>query len=534
MSMKRTAGGLLLLAIVLATSGGCRTKGKDQTSIIHRRLEGEPTTLNVLLITSDPDQIVLALLSRNLLDYDVNLNLVPGLAESVEPDDSHLAYTVTLRKGVRWEDGSPVTSDDVAYTIRTLMDPKTPSLNRRGFFEGFERVDRVDDRIARVVFKFPSAGRLDAFNLPLLPAAKYTGTDINTNPRNRAPLANGPYRLARWDAGHSLELVRNTQYFGEKPPAERVVFRVAPDSNSAFQALRTGDLDETRLDFEQKKRLDAESSGPNARVRSLVNEGLGYSYIGWNNRNPLFSDARVRRALTLLLDRETIARTLYGGLARPSNGPVPPGLWSYDPSIAAWPYDPKRAEAELDAAGFRRGPDGVRTRAGKRFSFHLSFGSGSDLQRQIGEFAQQAYGKAGIEVVLAPVEWSVFSTQVDAGDFEACALAMALDPNADLSLNWHSSQMPPTGLNSVFYANPKADALMDRLKTTFDRTDAKKLYGELARMIHEDEPVTFLHTVTIKWGVNRRIEDISNSVYGLFLFWPGGASWRPVRVKSPI
>ncbi|MEO6325317.1 MAG: ABC transporter substrate-binding protein [Thermoanaerobaculia bacterium] len=522
---------LAAIPFLLLAIAGCGARGKDQTSVIHRRLEGEPATLNVLLITSDPDMVVLALLSRNLLDYDANLELVPGLAESVVPDESHLAYTVTLRQGVRWEDGSPVTADDVAYTIRTLMDPKTPALNRRGFFEGFERVDRVDDRTARVVFKFPSAGRLDAFNLSLLPAAKYAGTDINTNPRNRAPLANGPYRLARWDAGHSLELVRNTQYFGEKPPAERVVFRVAPDSSSSFQALLTGDLDETRLDFEQKKRLDAQAGVP---ARSLVNESLGYSYIGWNNRNPLFSEARVRRALTLLLDRETIAKTLYGGLARPSNGPVPPGLWSHDPSIAAWPYDPKRAEADLDAAGFKRGADGVRARAGKRFSFRLSFGSGSDLQRQVAELTQQSYRKAGIEVILAPLEWSAFSTQVDAGEFEACALAMALDPNPDLSLNWHSSQVPPNGFNSVFYVNPKADALMDRLKTTFDREDAKKLYAELARLIHEDEPVTFLHTVTIKWGVNRRIEDVSNSVYGLFLFWPGAASWRPVRVKAPI
>lgn len=484
-------------------------------------------------MTSDPDQVVLALLSRNLLDYDASMNLVPGLAESVLPDPAHKVYTVRLRGDARWEDGTPVTSEDVAYTIRALMDPKTPSLNRRGFFEGFERVDVVDVRTARVVFQSASANRLDAFNLPLLPSTRYKGTDIATNAANRAPLANGPYRLARWDSGQSLELVRNTQYFGEKPPAERVLFRIAPDASSAFQALRTGELDESRLDFEQKKRLDAESAA-NARNRSVVFPGLGYTYIGWNNRLALFSDPHVRRALTQLIDRVAIASALYGGLARPANGPLPSGLWPHDSTLQPWPYDPPAAEAALDRAGFRRGPDGVRTRAGARFAFHLSFGSGSDRQRQIAEFVQQAYRKAGIEMTLSPMEWATFTTKVDAGEFEACALSMSLDPNPDLSLNWHSAQIPPTGLNSVYYKNPRADALMDELKTTFDRPRAIALYAELQRLIHEDEPVTFLHDVTVTWGVNRRLENVSTSPYGLFLFWPGGTSWRPTRVKAPI
>src|SRR5262249_3871043 len=147
--------------------------------------------------------------------------------------------------------------------------PKTPSLNRRGFFEGYVRAERVDDRTARVAFAAPYAGRADAFVLPLLPYAKYKGTDILTNPLNRKPLANGPYRLARWDSGRSIELVRNTQYFGEKPPAERVVLRVSQDWEAAFAALQSGALDETRLTWEMKKKLDAET-GAARRARSLT------------------------------------------------------------------------------------------------------------------------------------------------------------------------------------------------------------------------------------------------------------------------
>ncbi len=519
-----------LLPILLLASA-CGVTGKDQGLVVKRRLDGEPKTLNPLLITGDPDQVVLSLLSRNLLDYDEKLTLIPGLAESVEVDASRLVYTVKLRADARWEDGSPVTSDDVSYTIETLVDPKTPSLNRRAFFDGFVKVEKPDARTATVTFEEPYAGRRDAFVLPLLPAKLYRGTDVNTNPRNRNPLANGPFRLARWEAGRALELVRNTQYFGEKPPAEQVVFRIVPESASAFQGLLAGELDEMRLNTAEQKNAITGKAGP---IRPLIYDELAYTYFGWNNRNPLFTDARVRRALTMLLDREAIGRTLYAGLAKPANGPIPPGFWSYDPTVAPWPHDPAAAEKLLDEAGFTRGKDGVRQKAGRRFAFELSFGAGSVIQQQLAELAQQAYKQAGIEMSLRPMEWSAFISKNDAGDFEACALAMSLDPNPDLGPNWHSAQAPPNGFNSVFYRNPEVDALIDQLRVTFDREEAKGIYARLQRLIHEDEPISFLHNVSVKWAINRRIEGVSTSPIGISLFWPGASAWRPTKSKAPI
>ena len=523
----------ILLAAALAAALGCGARGKDPSSVITRRLEGEPKTLNPLLTNTDPESIVAALVARNLLDYDESLSLIPGLAESVDDSPDHLAYTVRLR-AARWEDGTPVTSADVAYTLKALVDPKTPPTARRSNFEGLKAVETPDPRTARVLFTAPYAFRKDAFNLPLLPAALYEGRDVATNPRNRNPLANGPYRLAKWDAGRAIELVRNTQYFGERPAAERIVLRVVPETASAFQGLLTGELDEMRLTAEQMKRLDADRSKPDAPARTLVWDELAYSYIGWNNRLPLFSDPKVRRALTMLIDREAIARTIYGGLAKPANGPVTPGLWTWDPALAPWPHDPAAAEKTLDEAGWRRGPDGVRKKGRDRFVFALSLGAGSDLQRQITEVIQQAYRKAGIGMTIRPMEWAAFAAQAEAGEFEACALALNLDPNPDMTANWHSSQVPPSGVNTVFYRNPKADALMDELKTTFDRTKAKELYRDLQRVIHEDEPVTFLHLVSSKWGLTRHIENVKTSPIGLSLFWPGVSGWRPVRTTRPI
>jgi peptide/nickel transport system substrate-binding protein len=168
-----------------------------------------------------------------------------------------------------------------------------------------------------------------------------------------------------------------------------------------------------------------------------------------------------------------------------------------------------------------------------RFAFSLSLGAGSDVQRQIAETVQQAFRSAGIEMTIRPMEWAAFSSSVDEGSFEACFLAMNLDPNPDLFPSWHSSQVPPNGWNSVFYRNPRVDSLIERLQATFDRDAARPLYAEIQRLIRDDEPVAFLHNVPVKWGVARRIQGVASSPIGLSLFWPGAASWRTVRSKSP-
>jgi peptide/nickel transport system substrate-binding protein len=526
--LKRLAVAALLLALA-----ACGVRGKDQTSVIRRRLDGEPKTLNPILATTDAEQIVVALLSRNLLDYDENLNLVPGLAEEVSDSPDHLVFTVRLRPDARWEDGTPVTSADVVFTLNAVMDPKVPALTRRSFFEGLVKAEAVDARTTRVTFKTPSAGRRDAFNLWLLSAAAWKDGDLATHPRNRNPLANGPYRVGSWEPGRTLSLVRNTQYAGPAAPAEQVVFRVVPETAPAFAGLQSGDLDEMRLTFAQKKDVDAKAGTPGA-PRAVTFDELSYAYFGWSNRSPLFSDRRVRRALTMLIDRESINRNLYGGLAKLANGPLPPAHWAWNSSITPWPYDPKAAEALLDEAGFRKGPDGIRHRGNLRFAFTFSLGMGSDVQRQMVELAQQSFRKAGIDMQIQPLEWAAFAAKMDAGELEAWAAALNLDPYPDLGVSWHSAQVPPTGLNNASYRNPEVDGLLDRLRSTFDRGEAIRLLGEVQRLVHEDEPVSFLNTPLTKWGVSGRIEGVKTSPYGLFLFWPGASAWRPAAGSRPI
>jgi len=121
----------------------------------------------------------------------------------------------------------------------------------------------------------------------------------------------------------------------------------------------------------------------------------------------------------------------------------------------------------------------------------------------------------------------LFVAKMDAGGLEAWAAAFNLDPFPDMAIQWHSASVPPVGLNNCFYRNLEVDALVERLKTAFDRDEAKRLLAEVQRLVHDDEPVSFLNTPLTKWGVSGRIEGVRTSPIGLFLFWPGASSWKP-------
>jgi peptide/nickel transport system substrate-binding protein len=176
----------------------------------------------------------------------------------------------------------------------------------------------------------------------------------------------------------------------------------------------------------------------------------------------------------------------------------------------------------------------MRRKGNLRLAFTLSLGMGSDIQRQIVELAQQSYRKAGIDMAIQPLEWAAFGAKMDAGECEAWAAALNLEPNPDLAVSWHSGQAPPVGFNPAFYSNPEVDALLDRLKTTFDREQTRTLLARVQALIHEDEPVTFLNVPLMKWGISSRLTNVKTSPYGLFLFWPGAAGWRTSATTGPI
>jgi len=508
------------------TAGPAGTEVPQDGGTLYRRLFGEPGTLNAVLQTDVPEQLVLQYLSRNLFDFDAGLHLVPGLAERVEISADGLTFTVFLRPDAVWEDGTPVTPADAVFTIRKIVDPATPSPLYKAAFQDLLSVEAAGPHAFQARFREPYAYRTMAFALPLLPERRFAGQPFERASDNRTPLSNGPYRLAAWKTQESILLERNPRYWGPRGHFDTILFRILPENAVSYQALLRGDLDETWIDTSLRQRAAADPAFA-ACCRLVEFYDLDYNYIALDTRLPFFADPRVRRALTMLLDRETIARNLFQGSARVISGPWAPESPAYDPSVAPLPFDPPAAAALLEEAGWRdTNGNGIRDKAGREFDFELLVAAGNTIGRQIDETFTAALMRAGVRAHVRPLEWATFVERLDSGSFEAASLASsASDPNPDPYPYWHSSQCPPAGLNSGYYRNAEADRLMEEARRERDPSRRTALYHRLHRILRDDAPAIFVVNATKKYALRRRVRSVETSALGLFGIWPGPLAW---------
>ena len=494
--------------------------------ILRRRLVGEPATLNAVLQSGLPEQQVLQYVSRQLLDVDARLALVPGLAERWDVSEDGLEYRFFIEPRAVWEDGSAVTSTDAVFTIRQITDPKVPSPVFKPLFEDLELVEPIDARSFRVRFRRRDALHAYAFALPLLPERRFAGRALLKARENRAPLSNGPYRLASWKTQESIELERNPHYLGVPGHFDRIVFRIVPENAVAYRAIVEGSLDETWIDQSLKERSERDRRFQSCcRVVEFYN--LDYNYLALNNRSPFFSDSRVRRAMTMLLDRPAIVSGLYHGSARIISGPWAPDSPAYDASVTPLPFDPAAAAELLDRAGWRdTNGDGTRDRNGREFEFDILSSAGSRIGGQIDEVFAGELARSGIRARIRPLEWSAFVERVDSGDYQAASLAWATsDANPDPYPYWHSSQFSPHGVNNVFYSNATADRLMEDARRELDPQKRREIYHRLHRIFRDDPPVVFVVNASQKYAFRRRVHGLVTSPLGLYGFRPGPFSW---------
>jgi peptide/nickel transport system substrate-binding protein len=494
--------------------------------VLRRRLVGEPATLNAVLQSGLPEQQVLQYVSRQLLAFDPRLELTGDLASRWEVSEDRREYRFFLRDDAVWEDGRPVTSADAVFTIRRIGDPKVPSPVFKPLFENLESLEATGAYSFRARFRDADAAHLYGFAVPLLPAHRFDGQAFLKARENRAPLANGPYRLEKWKTQESIELTRNPRWNGAPAHFDRIVFRIVPENSVAYRALLEGDLDETWIDQPLKERSASDRRFSDC-CRMIEFYNLDYNYIALNNRSPLFSDARVRRALTMLLDRPSIVRGLYHGSARMISGPWAPDSPAYDPAVTPLPFDPRAAGKLLDEAGWRdTNANGIRDREGREFEFDLLVSAGSNAGRQIDEIFEAELSKAGIRARIRSLEWAAFTERVDSGEYEAATLAWAAaDPNPDPFPYWHSSQFPPRGLNSAYYSDPAADRLMEEARHEVDAGDRREIYHRLHRVFRDNPPVVFIVNASQKYAFRRRVHGLVTSPLGLYGFSPGPLSW---------
>jgi ABC-type transport system substrate-binding protein len=409
------------------------------------------------------------------------------------PSQDEPLITFHLHKGVRWQDGVPFTSADVRFTYDSLMLEKNAS-PRRSDFELIKYVETPDDNTVLVRYKEPYSPCLYSWGMEIIPKHLLANEpDLrHLSPGNRFnqfPVGTGAFKMETWATNQYISLVRNDDYWAGRPHLPRIVYRVIPDPTVSQLEFETGGFDYTGLDPYEVARF---LKDPRYTIyRGPTNS---YSYIGWNLKNPLFADKRVRTALAYAIDVGGIIKYVMYGNGRPANGPYAPVTPWWNPNIKPIPYDPAKAKQLLAEAGWAPGPDGALQKDGKRFHFTLITNNAVPVRKDIAVLTQQYLRDIGIEVEVIEYEWAVFIKQyIDARNFDACVLGWVNSYDQDIYQIFHSSQIQlPGSLNFISYANPEVDSLIDRARTEFDLKKVEQYTQRLSELIYDDQPYLFL------------------------------------------
>jgi peptide/nickel transport system substrate-binding protein len=468
-------------------------------------IQSNPPSLNVSL---DADLIAARITRHRIYESLLRLDAFddpqyrysPELAERWDISEDKKTYTFHLRKDVKWHDGQPFSARDVIATLDKVQDPTTKAVHVRSMLQELASYSAPDDHTVVLIWKRPYAFTLDGLSeLNVQPAhliAKLTGTQWNesaTNPTNRAPVGTGPFKFVNWETNSKIVLARNETYWGDKPHLDRLVFRIVPEATVRLQLAERGEVDMIDpVTSEQWARMDAPALKRDWNRSRFI--AAQYAWIGWNEARPMFADKRVRRALTMLVDRPGIIEKMMYGLPSATTCHFYYASPNCDPEQKPLPYDPEAAAKLLDEAGWKdSNGDGVRDKAGKPFRFVFMIPAASSEAQRWAAKIKEDMARVGIVFELQLVEWAAFLKRMTEHNFDASTLLWgSSSPRSDPTQVWHSSGMKG-GSNYISYKNPEVDKLIEQGRVEFDDATRAATFRKMSAILHEEQPYTWMY-----------------------------------------
>jgi len=491
---------------------------------------GDIPDINPLTSTDlTASQVQRFVLFTPLITYDENLEPVPMLARSWELNADTTAITFHLRDDVYWHDGELTTAYDLEYTWEMATTPETGYPNT-AFFAHYGEAEAIDSFTFRVQME-PHADFMDTWwNLFPVPRHILEGTEpaqIRNHPYStRQPVGNGPFRFVDRRDGQSWTFEANEDHpeeLGGRPYLDRIVYRVIPEQTTILTELLTGNIDyfvAPAAEFAAQ----IERSG-NARLQSHA--ARNFDLIGWNQRREPFGDVRVRRALTMAIDRQQIIDAVYYGYGEVAPHSVPPFHWAHDPDIdGGLDFDPEAARALLAEAGWedRRGDGVLRNEAGEPFRFTLVTNEGNAIRRDILVVVQSHLRRLGIDVRTQILEWGALLDRINTParrDFDGVLIGWSTEFRIDDSDLFHCDKID-TPYQWVGHCDPELDRLLDTLPRIVDRDEAIQHWRAYQQKVAEEVPFTFIAFPERLEGIGNRLLNIDPDVRG---DWVGARDW---------
>jgi len=475
----------------------------------------EPASIVPLTTTAGGNAEIGPKVVEGLLTYDRNLNPKPLLATSWVVSTDGLQYRFNLRRGVKWHDGKPFTSADVAFSILTL---KQVHPRGRSTFANVTDVKTPDPYTAVIELSRPAPFLLTALagtESPIIPRHLYEGTDIAASPYNSAPVGTGPFVFKSFVHGSNIVLERNPDYWDKpKPYVDRIVVRFLPDGAARAAALESGaaNLGDQAIPLSDVKRFSALSNFNVDTTNWAYNSN--HQQLIFNLDTPVLKDKAVRKAISQALDVNALNRVVWYGYGQVSAAAIGTANAKYhNADIRYFPYDVAQANAALDAAGYKRGPDG------KRFGLRLLYNPFQDPRAA--DFVRQSLARIGIDGEIESYDFATYVKRAytdRAFDITLEALSNTFDPTVGVQRVFWSKNFK-IGLpfsNAAHYSNPEVDRLLEAASVATDDAQRRQLFMQFQQIVHDDIP-------SVEFGANPNITISSRKVKN---YAPGGEGIR--------
>ncbi len=506
---------------------------------------------NPIMISSTAEFDYLGLTGIGLVGFDRHFNMfaVADVVKSWHTSSDRMYDKFVLRDDITWSDGKPFTAHDIEFSFQTIMDPQVPVPAVRSGTDELKWVAAYDDHTVVFFHKEALATNLNNISFPILPKHIYEQSLADDKTLQNSeyhvryegkPVVSGPYRLKRRIVGQEFVVERREEWYmhngkqvRRKPYFNEIRFRIIEDPNTALLAIKNGDIHEYQITPEQWVtqtgdddfyRLNTKASG--------VEWALGY--IGWNCKNPMFEDKRVRQAMSYALDHEEMLQQICYGLYEPSTGMFHPTAWmAPNPSPQPYNQDLDKAEDLLDAAGWEDSDgDGIRDKQvnGRKenFEFHLMYGESSITANRTAALLKENLSQIGVICHPQPTEFTVMQDKARNHEFQAMMAGWGTGVDPDSTENIWSTKAISAGRNYCSYSNPEVDKLYQQGKREFDREERAKIYARIHTILWEDQPYTWLYVRNAFYAFNKDLRGYTFSPRGPYTYGPGfDAIWMP-------
>lgn len=506
------AASLLVPASSLALAGAHTAATPRTGGVLNTALPVDPGTMDPRLIANTSTQAIDSLVFDGLVHIGNSLVPQPALATNWK-QESPTKWLFHLRHGVKFQNGQPFTSADVAYTYNTLLKPsfKAPQIS---LYEPIKSV--VPDGPYAVVFnlKAPYAPLLSYLNLGIVPHGAAGSSSFGLN-----PIGTGPYKFVSYQANSQVVLAANPDYWGGKPHIQKIVFKIIPDNTTQVLGLESGSLNfvTSPLPYSYVQQL---KSNPRFQVKRVV--GLGTLYLNMNLRDATIADLKVREAIQYALNRQAITQHIYDGVHTPASTQLVPNTWWWDPAIKAPAPNLAKARALLKSDGWKKGPGGYLVKNGKTLTISLTTYNDPTRVQDL-EYLQQNLAQIGIKATVTQYEWPTFIGNVMAGKYQVALIGWLdlVDPDRAFYSQFVTGQPD----NWEHYSNPTVDKLLTKAREVSNRAERKSLYAEAAKIILKQLPYIEIadqgYVVMMAKSVHGFQIDRTGSLRGLDKAWIG-------------